>query len=107
MTTAALPRRSRGRSGATVDLAGTAWPLYKLEALAAGLLVFVSGSRRDAGAATSSSDGGGRCRRRVVGAARHARAPVDDTSPLSFPGPVSRTGFPDRPDPSHATRPAP
>lgn len=41
MTTAALPRRSRGRSGATVDLAGTAWPLYKLEALAAGLLVFV------------------------------------------------------------------
>lgn len=25
----------------TVDLAGTAWPLYKLEALAAGLLVFL------------------------------------------------------------------
>lgn len=25
----------------TVDIAGTAWPLYKLEALAAGLLVLV------------------------------------------------------------------
>jgi hypothetical protein len=24
----------------TVDIAGTAWPLYKLEALAAGLVVF-------------------------------------------------------------------
>ncbi|MFD4181324.1 hypothetical protein [Rhodococcus sp. NPDC058514] len=34
------PRVPRG-SGASVDLAGTEWPLYKLEALAAGLLAFV------------------------------------------------------------------
>lgn len=41
MTTAALPRRVHGRPRVTVDLAGTAWPLYKLEALAAGLVVFL------------------------------------------------------------------
>ncbi|MCA1006808.1 hypothetical protein LCL87_13870 [Rhodococcus hoagii] len=41
MTTAALPRRAHGRPGVTVDLAGTAWPLYKLEALAAGLVIFL------------------------------------------------------------------
>ncbi|WP_420880478.1 hypothetical protein [Rhodococcus sp. (in: high G+C Gram-positive bacteria)] len=41
MTTAALPRRTGTPPAATVDLAGTAWPLYKLEALAAGLVVFV------------------------------------------------------------------
>ncbi|MFC9518476.1 hypothetical protein ACFTSD_22315 [Nocardiaceae bacterium NPDC056970] len=41
MTTAALPRRAHGRPSVTVDLAGTAWPLYKLEALAAGLVAFL------------------------------------------------------------------
>lgn len=41
MTTAALPRRAPGRPSVTVDLAGTAWPLYKLEALAAGLVAFL------------------------------------------------------------------
>ncbi|MCQ4119070.1 hypothetical protein [Rhodococcus tibetensis] len=30
------------RTPRTVDLAGTAWPLYKLEAVAVGLLVFVA-----------------------------------------------------------------
>lgn len=29
------------RTARTVDLAGTAWPLYKLEALAVGVLVFL------------------------------------------------------------------
>lgn len=41
MTTAALPRHPRRRGGVTVDLAGTAWPLYKLEAVAAALVVFL------------------------------------------------------------------
>lgn len=41
MTTAAVPRRVQNRSAATVDIAGTAWPLYKLEAIAAGLLAFL------------------------------------------------------------------
>lgn len=35
------PRSGAPRSAHTVDLAGTAWPLYKLEALAVGVLVFV------------------------------------------------------------------
>ncbi|RVW00374.1 hypothetical protein [Rhodococcus spongiicola] len=41
MTTTALSRRARPDGYATVDVAGTAWPLYKLEAIAAGFLVFV------------------------------------------------------------------
>ncbi|TQF73614.1 hypothetical protein FK531_09085 [Rhodococcus spelaei] len=45
MTTAgyspAQPRRGRSRSGATVEIAGTRWPLYKLEALVVGLLTFL------------------------------------------------------------------
>jgi len=32
----------RSNPARTVDLAGTAWPLYKLEALAVALLVFVT-----------------------------------------------------------------
>ncbi len=42
--TAAQHGHARGRTHATietVDIAGTAWPLYKLEAIAAGLLVFL------------------------------------------------------------------
>lgn len=39
--TATLHGHTRGRTHATVDIAGTAWPLYKLEAIAAGLLVFL------------------------------------------------------------------
>lgn len=39
---ATAPRRGARSRGASVDLAGTEWPLYKLEALAAGLLVFVA-----------------------------------------------------------------
>lgn len=35
------PRSGAPRSAHTVDLAGTAWPLYKLEALVVGVLVFV------------------------------------------------------------------
>ncbi len=35
------PHRSAAAAG-TVDIAGTAWPLYKLEALGAGLLVFLT-----------------------------------------------------------------
>jgi hypothetical protein len=35
------PHRGTTRPGTTVDIAGTAWPLYKLEALAAGLLTFL------------------------------------------------------------------
>jgi Flp pilus assembly protein TadB len=38
MTTIGLTRSSRPTG--TIDIAGTPWPLYKLEALAAGLLVF-------------------------------------------------------------------
>ena len=41
MTTAAVPRRAHGRTVATVDIAGTAWPLYKLEAIATALLTFL------------------------------------------------------------------
>ncbi|OUS96585.1 hypothetical protein [Rhodococcus sp. NCIMB 12038] len=33
---------SRSTQSRTVDLAGTEWPLYKLEALAVALLVFVT-----------------------------------------------------------------
>lgn len=33
--------REAGRAGAAVDIAGSDWPVYKLEALAAGLLVFL------------------------------------------------------------------
>ncbi|WP_137873337.1 hypothetical protein [Rhodococcus sp. Q] len=40
MTTVGLTRSSRPR--AAIDIAGTAWPLYKLEALAVGLLVFLT-----------------------------------------------------------------
>lgn len=42
--TAALHGHARGRTHPavdTVDIAGTAWPVYKLEAIAAGLLVFL------------------------------------------------------------------
>lgn len=42
MTTVDRTRPSAAGVGATVDLAGTAWPLYKLEALAVGLLVFLA-----------------------------------------------------------------
>ncbi|WP_051637552.1 hypothetical protein [Rhodococcus sp. UNC363MFTsu5.1] len=45
MTTAdfaATPHRSARGRGASVNLAGTDWPLYKLEALVAGLLTFVA-----------------------------------------------------------------
>lgn len=41
MTTAAVPRRVHGRPATTVDIAGTAWPLYKLEALAVGLVALL------------------------------------------------------------------
>ncbi|RVW05664.1 hypothetical protein [Rhodococcus xishaensis] len=41
MTTTALSQRTSRHTFATVDIAGTAWPLYKLEAIAAGFLVFV------------------------------------------------------------------
>lgn len=41
MTTAAAPHRAHGRTATTVDIAGTAWPLYKLEAIAAALLTFL------------------------------------------------------------------
>ncbi|MEU2002970.1 hypothetical protein ACH47B_18725 [Rhodococcus sp. NPDC019627] len=37
-----IPHITGSRGPRTVDLAGTAWPLYKLEALAVGLLVFVA-----------------------------------------------------------------
>lgn len=40
MTATGLPRTSRPR--AAIDIAGTAWPVYKLEALVVGLLVFVA-----------------------------------------------------------------
>ncbi|PTR32227.1 hypothetical protein C8K36_1011279 [Rhodococcus sp. OK519] len=40
--TAALPRHTRvAHARTTVDLAGTAWPLYKIEALAAGAVAFL------------------------------------------------------------------
>ncbi|RVW09018.1 hypothetical protein EGT67_12700 [Prescottella agglutinans] len=42
--TAALHGHARSRmhaSAETVDIAGTAWPLYKLEAIAAALAIFV------------------------------------------------------------------
>ncbi|MET4614441.1 Flp pilus assembly protein TadB [Rhodococcus sp. PvR044] len=45
MTTAdfaTTPHRSARGRGTSVNLAGTEWPLYKLEALAVGLLVFVA-----------------------------------------------------------------
>ncbi|MFC7447074.1 hypothetical protein [Rhodococcus daqingensis] len=35
-------RRVPRSRGASVDLAGTEWPLYKLEALAVSLLVFIA-----------------------------------------------------------------
>ncbi|MFF0817068.1 hypothetical protein ACFYVR_18195 [Rhodococcus sp. NPDC003318] len=41
MTTAGYSRPSRGR-GAVIDIAGTAWPLYKLEAVVAALFVFLT-----------------------------------------------------------------
>ncbi|MGF7123821.1 hypothetical protein AB4Z09_15505 [Rhodococcus sp. TAF43] len=41
MTTAAPSRHTRHRSSLTVDIAGTAWPLYKIEALVAALGVFL------------------------------------------------------------------
>ncbi|MFC9790030.1 hypothetical protein [Rhodococcus sp. NPDC127528] len=44
MTTAGYspaPHRGTVRPGATVDIAGTRWPLYKLEALVVGLLTFL------------------------------------------------------------------
>lgn len=41
MTTAALPRHNRRDRVVTVDLAGAAWPLYKLEAIAAAVLTFL------------------------------------------------------------------
>ena len=37
-----IPHVTGSRPPRTVDLDGTAWPLYKLEALAVGLLVFVA-----------------------------------------------------------------
>ncbi|MGW0175823.1 hypothetical protein ACWDUM_18535 [Rhodococcus sp. NPDC003322] len=40
MSTAGYPHTSHSRD--TIDIAGTAWPLYKLEALVAGLLVFLT-----------------------------------------------------------------
>lgn len=40
MTTVGHPRTSHPRG--TIDIAGTAWPLYKLEALVMGLLVFLT-----------------------------------------------------------------
>jgi len=39
--TAVLHGDAPVRTHATVDIAGTAWPLYKLEAIAAGLVVFL------------------------------------------------------------------
>ncbi|WP_031937115.1 hypothetical protein [Prescottella defluvii] len=41
MTTATPPRHTRHRAGLTVDIAGTAWPLYKIEAVATALGVFL------------------------------------------------------------------
>lgn len=41
MTTAGYSRPSRTR-GAAIDIAGTAWPMYKIEALVAALLVFLT-----------------------------------------------------------------
>lgn len=40
MTTAALHRGTRRRT-TTVELAGTAWPLYKLEAVVTALVIFL------------------------------------------------------------------
>ncbi|TSD47820.1 hypothetical protein FFI94_017915 [Rhodococcus sp. KBS0724] len=43
MTTAGFDTRvSRRTTDNSVDIAGTLWPLYKLEALAIGLIVFVA-----------------------------------------------------------------
>ncbi|QBJ94832.1 hypothetical protein ERC79_01765 [Rhodococcus sp. ABRD24] len=41
MTTTAAHRRTAGSHAATVDIAGTAWPLHKLEAVAAWLGTFL------------------------------------------------------------------
>ncbi|MGW4480700.1 hypothetical protein [Rhodococcus triatomae] len=40
MTTIGLTHSTRPTG--TIDIAGTSWPLYKLEALAVGLLVFLA-----------------------------------------------------------------
>lgn len=43
MTAAGIPTRASRRStDNSVDIAGASWPLYKLEALAIGLLFFVA-----------------------------------------------------------------
>ncbi|MDH6279690.1 Flp pilus assembly protein TadB [Rhodococcus sp. LBL1] len=39
--TAVLHGHAPHRAHVTVDIAGTAWPIYKLEAIAAGVLVFL------------------------------------------------------------------
>ncbi|GAB2654526.1 hypothetical protein ABI214_24830 [Prescottella soli] len=39
--TAVLHGHAPRRAHVTVDIAGTAWPVYKLEAIAAGVLVFL------------------------------------------------------------------
>ncbi|WP_430332998.1 hypothetical protein [Rhodococcus sp. ACT016] len=39
--TAVLHGHTSGRPHVTVDIAGTAWPLYKLEAVVAALAVFL------------------------------------------------------------------
>lgn len=43
MTAAGIPTRAPLRSTDNcVDIAGTSWPLYKLEALVVGLLLFIA-----------------------------------------------------------------